>query len=84
MVPTKMMFYVPASGEKKNNGPNMKQTNMKLSVKGKGSLPSLLLSLMAPSAFVAGEKKHENSVSNYMARVEIAIVGELLSWRFER
>ena len=50
LVPTKMMFYVPASEEEKCNGPNMKQTNMKLSVKGKGNLPSLLLNLMAPSA----------------------------------
>ena len=49
LVPTKMMFYVPASEEEKRNGRNMKQTNMKLSVKGKGNLPSLLLNLMAPS-----------------------------------
>ena len=49
MVPTKMTFYVPASEEKKSSGPNMKETNMKLSVKGKDSLPSLLLNLMDPS-----------------------------------
>ena len=49
MVPTKMMFYVPASEEKKRNGLNMKQTNMKLPVKVKGNMPSLLLNLMAPS-----------------------------------
>ena len=51
-----MMFYVPASEEEKSNGPNMKQTNMKLSVKGKGSLPSLLLNLMAPSVLSCAEK----------------------------
>ena len=49
LVPTKMMFHVPASEEKKSNGPNMKQTNMKLSVKGNGCLPSLLLNIMVPS-----------------------------------
>ena len=49
LVPGKMMFYVPATEEKNRNGPNMKQTNMKLLVKCKGSLPSLLLNLMAPS-----------------------------------
>ena len=32
MVPAKVMFYVPASEEKKYNGPDMKQTNMKQSV----------------------------------------------------
>ena len=31
---------------------------------------------------IDGAKKHENSVSNYMVRVEIADVRELLSWHF--
>ena len=44
-----MMFYVPASEEKESSGPNIKETNMKLSVKGKGSMPSLVLNLMDPS-----------------------------------
>ena len=30
------------------------------------------------------EKKHENSVSNWIVRVEIVNVRKLLSWRFER